>query len=121
MWQRLNQAVRTALNLIDYAHSHGLIVEFSAEDATRTNLAFLKHFYHEVDQRIGLRPAKAGREKTHEILADLFPQETYYPVHLNLIQHGRQVCKAPRPLCLECSLTDLCEYYQQLDPKPVVE
>ncbi|TRO54614.1 2-isopropylmalate synthase, partial [Candidatus Bathyarchaeota archaeon] len=45
-----DQATRTALDLIDYARSHGLIVEFSAEDATRTNLAFLKHFYHEVAQ-----------------------------------------------------------------------
>jgi isopropylmalate/homocitrate/citramalate synthase len=45
-----DQAVKTALELIDYAHSHGLIVEFSAEDATRTDLEYLKHFYHEVDQ-----------------------------------------------------------------------
>ena len=73
---------------------------------------------HRISGRIGLRPEKAGREKTHEILADLFPPETYYPVHLNLIQHGRQVCKAPRPLCDQCNMTDLCEYYQRLDPKP---
>ena len=72
---------------------------------------------HRVSGRIGLRPEKAGREKTHEILAELFPPEAYYPVHLNLIQHGRQVCKAPRPLCVQCNLTDLCEYYRQLDPK----
>jgi 2-isopropylmalate synthase len=45
-----DHAVRTALELIDYARSHGLIVEFSAEDATRTDLDYLKHFYHEVDQ-----------------------------------------------------------------------
>jgi 2-isopropylmalate synthase len=45
-----DQAVRTALELIDYAKSHGLNVEFSAEDATRTDLKYLKHFYHEVDQ-----------------------------------------------------------------------
>ncbi len=73
---------------------------------------------HRVSGRIGLRPGKAGREKTHEILADLFPPEAYYAVHLNMIQHGRRVCKAPRPLCAQCNLTDLCEYYQQLDPKP---
>ncbi len=73
---------------------------------------------HRVSGRIGLRPEKAGREKTHEILAELFPPETYYAVHLNLIQHGRQICKAPRPLCVQCNLTDLCAYYQQLDPKP---
>ncbi len=74
---------------------------------------------HRVSGRIGLRPEKAGREKTHEILAELFTPETYYAVHLNLIQHGRQVCKALRPLCAQCSLTDLCAYYQQLDPRPI--
>lgn len=73
---------------------------------------------HRISGRIGLRPEKAGREKTHQILAELFPPETYYPVHLNLIQLGRQVCKAQRPLCAECNMTDLCEYYRQLDPKP---
>lgn len=73
---------------------------------------------HRVSGRIGLRPERAGREKTHVILADLLPPETYYAAHLNFIQHGREVCKAPRPLCIECNLTDLCEYYQQLDPKP---
>ncbi|MFQ5944255.1 MAG: endonuclease III domain-containing protein [Anaerolineales bacterium] len=70
---------------------------------------------HRVSGRIGLRPEKAGREKTHEILADLFPPETYYPVHLNIIQHGRQICKALRPLCGQCVLADLCHYYQGLD------
>ena len=71
------------------------------------------HIYR-ISGRIGLRPEKASREKTHDILADLFPPETYYPAHLNIIQHGREVCKAPNPLCDECNLTDLCAYYQAL-------
>ena len=75
------------------------------------------HIYR-VAGRIGLRPAKASREKTHAILADLFPPESYYAAHLNIIRHGREVCKAARPLCWRCPLTDLCQYYQQLDPKP---
>ena len=72
---------------------------------------------HRVSGRIGLRPQKAGREKTHEILADLFLPATYYSVHLNMIRHGRDVCKAPRPLCEQCDLSDLCEYYRRLDPR----
>ncbi len=73
---------------------------------------------HRVSGRIGLRPEKASREKTHEILAELLEPETYYTAHLNLITHGRQVCKAQRPLCQECVLAELCAYYQALDPKP---
>jgi len=73
---------------------------------------------HRVSGRIGLRPPKAGREKSHEILAGLFAPETYYAAHLNLIRHGREICKAGRPRCEQCSLTDLCDYYAGLDPKP---
>ncbi len=72
---------------------------------------------HRISGRIGLRPEKASREKTHQILANLFPPETYYAAHLNIIQHGREVCKAPKPLCAECNLRDLCAYYQNLDPE----
>ncbi len=37
--------IQKSLEIIDYAKSHGLIVEFSAEDATRTDLNFLKDFF----------------------------------------------------------------------------
>lgn len=70
------------------------------------------HVYR-VTGRLGLRPPKASPEKAHEILASLFPPETYYDAHLNLIRHGREVCKAPRPLCERCVLTDLCDDYQR--------
>ncbi|MFW6016334.1 MAG: hypothetical protein ACOCRK_07830 [bacterium] len=26
--------------------------------------------------------------------------------------HGRRVCKSRNPLCNQCVLTDLCDYYQ---------
>ncbi len=39
------QAIERSLETIDYARSRGLLVEFSAEDATRTNLDYLKKIY----------------------------------------------------------------------------
>jgi 2-isopropylmalate synthase len=45
-----DQAIQKSLEMIDYAKSHGLIVEFSAEDATRTDLSFLKQFYKTVSE-----------------------------------------------------------------------
>ena len=42
------EAVTRSLEMIDYAKSHGLLVEFSAEDATRTDVDFLKSFYKAV-------------------------------------------------------------------------
>lgn len=69
------------------------------------------HIYR-LSGRLALRDAKASAEATHDILADLFPPETYYAAHLNLIRHGREVCHARNPACDRCVLQDLCHYYQ---------
>jgi endonuclease-3 len=69
------------------------------------------HIYR-VTRRLGLCPAVASPEKAHVILAGLFPPDTYYSAHLNLIRHGRSVCKARRPDCENCVLADICRYYQ---------
>ena len=39
------QAVQKSLEMVDYAKSNGLAVEFSAEDSTRTSLEYLKTIY----------------------------------------------------------------------------
>lgn len=66
---------------------------------------------HRVSQRLGLIPAGASREKAHKILEELLPPQIYYAFHLNLIAHGRQVCRAPRPRCEMCFLQEHCDYY----------
>ncbi len=63
---------------------------------------------HRVTKRLGLIGEKVSREKAHEILADMFPEERYLDVHINIIRHGRQVCDARRPLCQNCILNDIC-------------
>ncbi|MCK4976481.1 MAG: endonuclease III [Anaerolineales bacterium] len=66
---------------------------------------------HRVSGRIGLRPAQMNADKAHEHLANLFPPETYYAAHLNIIRLGREICQARRPNCAICPLQDLCDYY----------
>jgi len=44
------EAIQRALEAIDYARSRGLLVEFSAEDATRTDLAYLKQICKAVEE-----------------------------------------------------------------------
>jgi isopropylmalate/citramalate/homocitrate synthase-like protein len=44
------EAIHAALDTIDYAKAHGLLVEFSAEDATRTNLTYLKEICRAVTE-----------------------------------------------------------------------
>jgi endonuclease-3 len=74
---------------------------------------------HRVTQRLGLIGPKTTREQAHVDLEALIPPEDYYQAHLNIIQHGRQVCQARRPLCERCPLTALCDYYQKTNSKDV--
>ncbi|KXA98877.1 citramalate synthase [candidate division MSBL1 archaeon SCGC-AAA259J03] len=43
------EVLKSAVNAVETAKDHGVIVEFSAEDATRTNLAYLKEVYEAVE------------------------------------------------------------------------
>lgn len=67
------------------------------------------HIYR-VTGRIGLRPERMTVEQAHPHLEDLFPPETYYPAHLNIIRLGREICTARRPYCEKCPIVDLCDY-----------
>ena len=69
---------------------------------------------HRVTRRLALIPSRASREKAHHLLEALLPPETYYAFHLNVIQHGRDVCQARRPRCGLCVLRDLCDYYRDV-------
>ena len=68
---------------------------------------------HRTTGRLGLRPQSMNADKAHDFLADLFPPDAYYPIHLNLIRLGREICSARKPNCPACPLQDLCLYYQE--------
>jgi endonuclease-3 len=68
------------------------------------------HIYR-VTGRIGLRPEKMSADQAHSHLEKLFPPEAYYPVHLNLIRLGREICQARRVYCERCPMQNLCDYY----------
>lgn len=63
-----------------------------------------------VTRRLGLAGPKESEEKIKRLWERLAPPEWYYPLHLNLIRHGREVCHAARPECALCVLDDLCRY-----------
>jgi endonuclease-3 len=69
---------------------------------------------HRVTQRLGLISPKVSAEKAHVILEDLLPADIYYPFHLNVIHHGREICHARNPRCEICPLQTLCDYYQKM-------
>lgn len=67
------------------------------------------HVYR-VTGRIGLRPEKMTVEQAHPHLEGLFPPETYYAAHLNIIRLGREICTARQANCEKCPITKLCDY-----------
>ena len=67
------------------------------------------HVYR-VTGRIGLRPEKLTVEQAHPYLENVFPPETYYAAHLNIIRLGREICNARKPLCMNCPVVKLCDY-----------
>jgi endonuclease-3 len=71
------------------------------------------HIYR-VTGRLGLRPEKMSADKAHDHLEELFPPDSYYDVHLNIIRLGREICHARKPACPNCMLQDLCPYFASL-------
>lgn len=72
-----------------------------------------------VAQRIGFTPEGSNPDKSTYIMEDIVPPKDYFAFHIQMIQHGRAVCKARNPKCIECPLQNLCDYYQQEDGKYV--
>lgn len=65
---------------------------------------------HRTSQRLGLILPNVNADKAHVIFARVLPPEWVYPLHVNLITHGRRVCHAQRPACAECTLYKECAY-----------
>lgn len=68
---------------------------------------------HRVGQRIGFLPEGISADNAHPVMEAMVPPDDYYAFHINLIQHGRTICKARSPQCQRCPLTSYCDYYQQ--------
>jgi len=77
------------------------------------------HIYR-VTGRIGLRPEKMTVEQAHPYLESLFPPETYYAAHLNIIRLGREICQARRPRCEVCPIIKLCDYGRKINKQNVI-
>ena len=66
------------------------------------------HIYR-VSKRLGLIGKKIDVDKAHDILENSVDPNKVFSFHVYLIQHGRTVCKARKPLCNECVLNDKCQ------------
>ena len=64
-----------------------------------------------VSRRIGLT-AEKDPVKIESDLNAMFPEKEWTRLSHTLIFHGRYVCKARKPLCERCSITSLCDHFQ---------
>jgi endonuclease-3 len=65
---------------------------------------------HRIAQRLGLIAMSVSAESAHEVLQEMVPDELVYSFHVNLVTHGRRVCKARNPACDACVLLENCPW-----------
>ncbi len=65
------------------------------------------HVYR-VARRLRLFGPRVTPDQSHDVLESKLAAEQVLPFHMYLINHGRRVCKAPRPLCGEGALEERC-------------
>lgn len=63
---------------------------------------------HRVSGRLGLIREGTTADDAHVVLEKIVEPQDRFNLHVLLITHGRQICKARRPLCNECPLADSC-------------
>ena len=78
------------------------------------------HVYR-ISRRLGLIGSKVTVEQAHTIFANITPPEWVYPLHVNLVRHGRRVCHAQRPDCAQCTLYQECAYVGSVSPQEMSE
>jgi endonuclease III len=61
-----------------------------------------------VGKRLGILPVRINPEGAHDLMDALVPDDIKYRLHVNLIEHGRLVCKARKPNCAGCCLNRIC-------------
>jgi endonuclease-3 len=84
--------------------SAGIVLSFSLGMPA---MAIDTHIYR-VSQRLGVIGPKVSADKAHDILEEKVDPEEVFNFHVSYINHGRQVCRAQRPLCPECVVGALC-------------
>jgi endonuclease-3 len=61
-----------------------------------------------VSKRLGIVRKNAGYEETRLALEKLVPTNRRVRMHLSLIRFGREICRAPKPLCPKCLVNRTC-------------
>lgn len=64
-------------------------------------------------RELGLELRGLDHKQLQSVLKDLIPPTLRYSLHVNLVMHGRKVCRAVKPLCGECPVRSFCRDYRE--------
>ena len=73
------------------------------------------HVYR-TSRRLGLTEQKKA-DKIEFDLREILPEKKWSKFSVLLIAHGRETCKAKKPLCQSCPVSHLCNYYAETSGK----
>lgn len=59
---------------------------------------------------LGFSLVGTGHKEKQHLLRHVIPPELRHPLHVNLVAHGREFCRARSPRCDECPVAKLCSY-----------
>ena len=65
-----------------------------------------------VANRIGLTTNAKNPLQTEQQLVKFIPEDKIAIAHHWLILHGRYICKARKPLCEKCGISEYCKFFQ---------
>ena len=80
-----------------------VVISVAFEEAA---LAVDTHVFR-VSHRLGITLGTTPRQVEEDVKA-LVPEEKWRHAHHWLILHGREICKAPTPLCGRCPVKEIC-------------
>jgi endonuclease III len=69
---------------------------------------------HRVGTRLGIIPEEYNADKAHLWFRELDLPVDILQLHLNMIEHGRTLCRPQNPKCEICPLKRFCVYYKNL-------
>jgi endonuclease-3 len=93
-------ARKTANIVLGNAHPEAYASDPDAGIAVDTHV-------NRLSRRLGLARS-ADSDKIEQELMEIVPRAEWFRLTYLLIEHGRAVCNAKRPRCVECLLQDIC-------------
>jgi endonuclease-3 len=65
---------------------------------------------HRIATRLGFIPRGASFEVAHQTMDRITPPELIYPLHIEMIRHGRALCRPTNPKCTDCPVLSECKH-----------